>query len=288
MSSRWLLPLIVLSLTACAEDPNSALRALDSPRQPGEVLQDLRDDGARMFSTVQPVPPFSDAPRTLIARWIDPKGRENSSWAFDGVPVFDIRLVPGSEAVVAITSRRELVVIASHRESPTPIDSQAHAPLSLSRDGRYVAFARGEIPDLEIVCYDLVRKARVAATQNMAPAWSPVLSDDGSRLLFVSGSTGHPELWELRDDQSVVQRTDRMRDPVPFPSGPSAPIWNRDGIVFEDPDGVHLLSLDPPKLLRSLPGSLPIVMSRSRGFVVQDPEGRPPRWESFEGKEAAR
>lgn len=288
MSSRWLFPLLVSTLTACADDPDSTLRALDAARAPGEVLQDLRDDGARLYATEQPVPPFSDAPRALISRWIDAKGRKVPSWAFENVPVFDVRMVPGSEAVVVITSRRELVVLASHRDSPTHIDTQAHAPLSLSRDGRFVAFSRGEIPDLEIVCYDLERRERVAGTQNMAPAWSPVLSEDGSRLLFVSGSTGYPELWELRDDRTVVQRTDRMRDPVPFPTGPTAPIWDRGGIVFEDPDGVHSLSLDPPKLLRSVPGSLPVLMSRSRGFVVQDREGRAPRWETFEGREVAR
>lgn len=279
--------LTALCLVACESDPDATLRSVDATRAPGEMLLDLRDDGTRMLATVQPVPPASDAPRAVIARWLDRTDSKDSAWTFDGIPVFDARFVPGSQAAVVITSGRELVLLSSRRALPALLDSQAHAPLSLSQDGRYLAYARGEIPDLEIVRYDLVRKAQVGATHEMAPAWSPVLSEDGSRLLFVSGSTGYPELWELRDDQSVLQRTDRRHAPIPFPSGPSAPIWNRGTIAFEDPSGVHVMSVDPPRLLRSLPGTLLVSGNRSGAFIVQDP-GQRSRWVSFDGAEVAR
>ena len=111
---------------------------------------------------------------------------------------------------------------------------------------------------------------------------------DRRRLLFVSGKTGAPELWELDNDHAAVQRTDRSRDPVPFPTGPSAPIWDRNTIAFEDNEGVRIVSVDPPRLLRTVPGTLPLLSTRSRAFVVQDPAGLGPRWVSFEATEVVR
>ncbi|HQP38820.1 MAG TPA: hypothetical protein PLI95_26735, partial [Polyangiaceae bacterium] len=86
----------------------------------------------------------------------------------------------------------------------------------------------------------------------------------------------------------AVQRTDRSRDPVPFPTGPSAPIWDRNTIAFEDNEGVRIVSVDPPRLLRTVPGTLPLLSTRSRAFVVQDPAGLGPRWVSFEATEVVR
>jgi len=117
---------------------------------------------------------------------------------------------------------------------------------------------------------------------------SAVITEDGSRLLFVSGKTGAPELWELDNDHAAVQRTDRTRDPIPFPTGPSAPIWDRNTIAFEDNEGVRILSVDPPRLLRTVPGTLPLLSTRSRAFVVQDPAGLGPRWVSFDATEVVR
>ncbi len=287
MSRLPLLLLAALSLSACERDPDAVLRSLDSARVPTEVLQDLRDDGARMFATVQPVPPNSDAPRAVIARWVDRDGAK-ASWSFDGIPVLDARFVPGSEAALVLTRTRELVLLPSRSAMPSHIDSEVLGPVSVSRNGRYVAYGRGEIPDVEIVRYDLARGQAVGGTQDMAPAWSPVLSEDGSRLLFVSGKTGAPELWELDTDHTAVQRTDRTRDPIPFPTGPSAPIWDRNTIAFEDNDGVRILSVDPPRLLRTVPGTLPLLSTRSRAFVVQDPAGLAPRSVSFDATEVVR
>jgi hypothetical protein len=288
MASSRLLLLAALLLSGCQPDAEATLRSVDAQRAPGEILLDLREDGTRLFAAVLPVPPASDAPRAVIARWLDQGGTKASPWAFDGIPVFDARLVPGSQAALVITTGRDLVLLPARRGLPARLDSQVHPPLSLSQDGRYLAYARGEIPDLEIARYDLAHRTPAGGTQSMAPAWSPVLSEDGSRLLFVSGSTGYPEIWELHDDLTVVQRTDRRREPVPFPAGPSAPLWNDGTIAFEDPDGVHVMSVDPPRLQRSLPGALPVLVSRSRAFIVQDPGGQSPRWVAFDGAEVAR
>ena len=101
---------------------------------------------------------------------------------------------------------------------------------------------------------------------------APFLSPDGSRLVFVSGSSGFPELYQLHDDESVVQLTDRKHRPIPFPSGPSAPIWINNLIAFEDADAVHVLSLDPPRLVRSIPGSLPVAADGPpHDHLVHDP-----------------
>ncbi len=288
MASSRLFLLAALLFSGCQPDAEATLRSVDAQRAPGEILLDLREDGTRLFAAVQPVPPASDAPRAMVARWLDPGATKASPWAFDGIPVFDARLVPGSQAALVVTSGRDLVLLPTRDGSPARLDFQVHPPLSLSQNGQFVAYARGEVPDLEIVRYDLQRRVPAGTTRSMAPAWSPVLSEDGLRLLFVSGSTGYPELWELTSDKSAVQRTDRRREPIPFPAGPSAPLWNEDTIAFEDPDGVHVMAVDPPRLLRSVPGTLPVLVSRSRAFIVQGPAGQSPRWVAFDGSEVAR
>lgn len=285
MSIRTLIVLFALSLGACGRDPEASLRSVQAQQRPGEVLLDLREDGARLLAVVQPVLPFSDAPRSVVARWLD-RAEASGSWTFDGIAVFDARFVPGSQAVLVVTAQRELVLVPSRQGMPVHLDAQVHAPLSLSHDGRYAAYARGEIPDLEIVRFDLGRREQVAATREMAPAWCPALSADGSRLLFMSGATGFPELWEMLSDGSVARRTDRRLDPVPFPSGPTAPVWFQGVLAFENRDGVHLMSVDPPRHLRSVPGALPVAAGRSGAVIVQD--GSEARWISLRSAEVGR
>ena len=151
MSSLRLLPLLCLALLGCQRDPEDSLRSVESSRAANEFLLDLRDDGARLFASAEPAPPDSDAPRTLRARWLEPLDSTRDAWTFHGIPVHDARLVPGSEAAVVITSARELVFLDSRRSMPAHLDSNVYAPLSISRDGHFLAYARGEIPELEIV-----------------------------------------------------------------------------------------------------------------------------------------
>ncbi|MCL2823900.1 MAG: hypothetical protein FWD57_07915 [Polyangiaceae bacterium] len=296
MRSRALIPgsvfataaiaLAVIALPGCEPNEDSMLRSINASRAPGEIVLDLRDDGSRLLATVQPVAPFSDEPRSMIVRWFEGRtdGRNLSPqpWAFDNTRVFDAQLVPGSKATVVITSERNIFLLQDRLTIPLKLDSQAYAPVSISRNGRYIAYARGEMPDLEIVRFDIHNLARVDVTENMAPTWNPVLSEDGSRLIFVSGSTGFPELWELRDDENQSgprQITNRETNPIPFPTGPSTPIWNKGFIAFEDTEGVHVLSIEPPQLLRSMPGTLPIVINNS--LLIQDRHNGGMNWVPF-------
>jgi hypothetical protein len=189
---------------------------------------------------------------------------------------------------VVITTGRELAWLESSRALPTHLDAQVHAPLSLSADGRFVAYARGEIPDLEIVRYDLARRAEVSCTHGMAPAWSPALSEDGAAVLFVSGASGSAELYAWRGDGRTVQLSERKRYPLPFPTGPSAPVWSGGTLAFEDHEGVHLLSLEPLRVVRSIPGVLPVAARAGRALLVQEPGGGALRQVSLEAGEVAR
>jgi len=288
MSSLRLLPLLCLALLGCQRDPNDTVHAIESSRAANEFLLDLHDDGARLFAAVEPVPPDSDAPRRIRVRWLDRPNSTPAAWSFDGIPVLDARLIPGSQAAVVITSARQLVLLENRRAMPVHLDSNAHAPLAVSQDGRFLAYARGEIPDLEVVRYDLRRNASSSSSHHMAPAWCPALSPDGSRLVFVSGASGFPELYQLREDDSVVQLTDRKHDPIPFPSGPTAPVWINGSIAFGDADAVHVLALDPPRILHSIPGALPVLADGARSLIVHDPSTHAPRRLTLEGREVAR
>jgi len=281
--TRSLLLAAAIALPCCHSESRAASQGVDDTRNPGEILLDLRDD-ARLYAMVQPVPAQSDAPRTLMVRWVKQGQAQPASWAFADSPVLDARLVPHSEAIIVVTQNRDLMLLTSIDASPVVLDSRVHPPLSLSENGQFLAYAQGVIPDLEITRFDLNKRSRLESTQNMAPAWSPALSENGSRLLFVSGSTGYPELWEYRGNQAV-RLTDRNLTPIPFPSGPTAPIWNGNTIVFEDTTGVHLLSIEPLRLLGSLQGTLPVGVPRSQRFIVQDTTENRWRWMSFDGTE---
>lgn len=286
---RRLVPFAIsLALGAgCNRGPEQELGGLDTGRAADEIFQDVGDDGTRLFASVQPALPHSDAPRTLVVRWLE-RDVGPTSWAFEGQGVLDARLVPATGSALVITAARELVLLESRHAEPVPLDTRVHAPLSLSGDGRYVAYSRGEVPDLEVVRFDLSSRTAAGATRGMAPAWSPALSEDGSRLVFVSGKSGLPELWELARNGSVVQLSDRQRDPVPFPQGPTAPIWSGEHIAFESPDGVQVLSLAPLRVARALPGALPVAGPRAGVILVQPRAGGAPRWESVSGSEVSR
>ena len=258
------------------EEPEPA--GWSSGRLGGEILQDLREDGSRLFARVQPVPPNSDAPRALVVRWLGAAG-EPAKWEFAGQTVLDARLVPGTGGALVITKARKLFWLASPEARPSELDSQVNAPLSLSADGRFVAYARGEIPDLEIVRFGLEHRAVDAVTEGMAPAWSPALSEDGSRLIFVSGARGYPDFWEMSRAGQVARISDRQIDPLPFPSGPSAPIWIANALTFEDAERVHVVALGPLRLLRSMPGSLPVAAPHRNALLLQGRAEADSRWE---------
>ncbi len=276
---------LLVALAGCQQEPQQQRGPSQQPepvgwsvgRLSGEVLQDLREDGSRMFATVQAVPPNSDAPRSLIVRWLEAAGGP-AKWSFSDQPVLDARLVPRAGGALVITQARTLTWLSSQESKPRELDSQVVAPLSLSADGRFVAYARGEIPDLEIVRFDLEHQAVDSVTQGMAPAWSPALSEDGSRLIFVSGVRGYPDFWEMRQDQ-VVRLSDRQVNPVPFPSGPSAPILTESTLTFEDAERIHVVALKPLRLLRSVRGTLPVAAPRRDALLLQDPAGADARWE---------
>jgi Tol biopolymer transport system component len=82
----------------------------------------------------------------------------------------------------------------------TSVSGQKPERLSLSPDGRFIAFDNP--PSSDAAARDIVLMAasggpEVAAVQSPANDYSPVFSHDGSQLLFLSDRTGSEALWRL-------------------------------------------------------------------------------------------
>jgi len=292
---RASLLLLALALGACnrtpsqeSQDPAAIVVAAEQSRLSDELLLDARDDGARLFATVNPVLPNSDAPRTLRVRWLESGAHDASPWSFDGIPVLDARFIPRTNSALLITETRQLVLLAARTAMPVELHASVYAPLSLSSNGRFAAFTSGDAPDLEVVTLDVQRREVVFSTRDMAPTWCPALSDDGSSVLFVSGASGSPDFFELRRDGRLLKRTDLVTRPLPFPSGPSAPVWSGSRLVFENRDGVHLVDTADMHLLKSTEGGLVVASPAHRGVIVQAPSTHRARWFSMDQGEVAR
>lgn len=201
---------------------------------------DLRADGAVLAGRMLPAPPESDgAPRYLV-RWLTGAGAR--SWAFADVPVEDVRFVPGSAGALVLTSGRALLWLEQPAAAPVLLDTDVTGPLSVAAGGRFVAYVRGEPPDLELVRFDVDERRAEPLTDRMAPVWSPALSADGGEVVFVSGVEGTPALWRV----GAGQRPRKIAGTPPgeasgFPQGPRAPVWRGEVLVYEHDDGVRVL-----------------------------------------------
>ncbi|MCB9614530.1 MAG: hypothetical protein H6722_18990 [Sandaracinus sp.] len=112
------------------------------------------------------------------------------------------------------------------------IEREVEAPLSVR--GRQVAFARGEMPDFEIVTYDLDADFVRPLTEGFAPTWNPALGPSGD-VIFVSGRDGTPALYRVRPGEAPR----RLLDDGAFPSWIEAPIHDGVTLRYRDHDGVE-------------------------------------------------
>jgi hypothetical protein len=199
-------PLIALLLVACAGEDAATVAASLSAR---EVLLDQRGD-ARLIGLLHDAPIDGDADRVLTLRGDVPP-------ELDGVDVLDARF--GAQGIVVLGADHVL------SDGTTPIDSDVVGPIAVR--GSIVAYARGQMPDYEIVRADLRTGAIETITQGMAPAWSPALSSDGREIVFVSSVTGTPRLY--RYDGAA-----HLLPPSRFPTSPIGPRWENGVLAFED------------------------------------------------------
>lgn len=232
-------------------------------KAPDEILLDLGADGSALVGRVQPAPEDTDGDRILVVRHLGADGHDAP--LLGGQPLVEARFTGAGYPLLVLDTEHTLSRIAAPGRSPEVLGQTVYGPLSLSLDGRRVAYTRGDPPMLELVRHDLATGQVVAAAPEVVPAWSPALSPDGSEVIFVASPDGRPEFWRVREG-APARRWAEVGAGVPFPTGPSAPVVFGDALVFEDETGVHSLGLDGT-LRRSLPGLHNPVLSPHRAAL---------------------
>jgi hypothetical protein len=229
---RSISPLVLVAALGCAdEDLGAHESALVASARDGEVVLDVRSDGAALFGTLEEVPEHSDGDRVLVVR--SELGGAPFAGSLDGTHVLDARFADGG--IVAIGA--DHVLRFYDARGVVELDAAVTAPLSVA--GSTVAYARGEMPDFEIARADVRTGAVMQVTRGMAPAWSPALSPDGTEVLFVSSAEGSPRLYRHDGGSArALARTQR------FPTSPRAPRWDgAASLEFEDEEGRARLEL---------------------------------------------
>lgn len=117
------------------------------------------------------------------------------------------------------------------------IERDVEAPLSVR--GRRVAFARGDMPDFEIVMLELAGSGRSVdfirpLTAGFAPTWNPALGPAGD-VVFVSGRSGEAELYRVRPGETPV----KLVLEGSFPSSIEAPRYDGVSLRFHDEHGAE-------------------------------------------------
>jgi hypothetical protein len=263
----WRIALAVtfaLTSIACGRgDVAEATTALALPTpQPDEVLLDLRADGAALFGRVRTPLPNADPERVVLLR--SELGGAPIAGGLEGAAVLDARF---SDEGLVVLGLDHVLRVHPPRGAPLELDAQAYGPLSV--EGAFVAYVRGEMPDLEVARADARTGAVEPITQSMAPTWSPALSPDGREVVFVSGVEGAPRLYRSGGGAPrELPRTER------FPTAPSAPRWRGETLFFEDERGVGAIDLAQGRLLHDAPGAHGLVALPDGTLAASTEAGR--------------
>ncbi|MBO6935503.1 MAG: hypothetical protein JJ863_11030 [Deltaproteobacteria bacterium] len=243
MRRPLILALAVAACTTTPATPDVRDEPLPESLDEGERVElDRRGDDV-LHGVLVPVLEHTDAGRTLT---IDSTLTGRLADALDGLVVQDARFV--GFGVVVIDADHALVAY-DEAGNARVLDHEAHGPLSVAEG--VVAYTRGSPPDLELVRAYPSRGVVEPLTTDMAPVWSPALSDDGREVVFVSGAAGLPRLHRLTASGAIAALPVSAR----FPSAPSAPIWRGTELVFEDERGVVALDLPTGDVLEALDGA---------------------------------
>jgi hypothetical protein len=226
--------LLTLAYVGCAREATAppAEQRLVAPE--GEVVLDVRADGATLEGRVEAVPVGSDAERVIVIERA-PQGFS----ALVGARVLDARFVLDRVVSVGVDH-----VLRAHdaEGGVAELDRQAEAPLSVA--GSTVAYARGEMPFFELARADVSSMRAEVLTEGMAPVWSPALDAETGAIVFVSAREGAPRLHRWTGGQSTpLPRTARA------PSSPLAPRLEGDRLRFEDEAGEVVIELSTGRVL---------------------------------------
>ena len=221
------LALLALALVAC-RDPAPPGEAAASTSQPlesrHERVLDVRETGS-IVGTVIPPPPDADPALVHEARWVDGARVQSLGLVQDAVFLSSAQLaVVDGEDTLAIVTRDARRLVDRH-----VAPGLAHVPACAC-----LIYVRGEVPDQELVLFDLESSEKRVLSANLGPAWLPALSADGKRVAVASASAGLPGIVLLSLDGTVLARVPKEGLAPAFPQGPDRPVWLGDTLVFRN------------------------------------------------------
>lgn len=230
----------------------------------GEEVLALLSDGGALVSLAHEAPEFSDQAKLLDVRRI---GRLPMPIAAE-IPLEDAQPVFGG-AIYAITVDRDLVELGADGRVARTIEGPVQGPLSVSADGKRVAYMRGDAPELAPVVLDVTSGA-AREVRALGFAWGAAISEDGRMVSFVEGGERGPTLVRASADGEGREVLDAAGS---FPVGTRAPLWLGERLVFEAERG--LVVWTPGEPLRALPGAMPVrVPGASDQVLVHGPGGQ--------------
>jgi hypothetical protein len=216
------------ALSQTAPEPPTRTSPLGMrPAERAQVL-DQRADGSALVGTVLAAPLDGDPERMLSLHVTGA-----ALGALEGRRVLDARFAGDGALTLGID---HVLRYVDARGRETELDAQVEAPLSVV--GERVAYARGEMPFFEIARADVRTAEVVALTTDLAPCWSPALSEDGTEVVFASSASGQPTLHRRGANGQIVTLPSSRT-----PSSPRAPRWSGDRLTFEDEAGTVTIAL---------------------------------------------
>lgn len=180
----------------------------------------------------------------------------------------DAALVPSTGDVLMVDQTRTLFVWS--RGALTKLDDAVVPGLATSPDGRRAAYAKGDMPELDIVEVDLdTRMTRVVAA-NDGPEHAPCYANDTGRLAWIAYPQGRPAMLATNGRNApsvVVPRLDVV------PDGHHAPIWSGHVFVLSGPESVQAVAEQTGEVLLDLAGAGATDHPRV-GAVIERADGR--------------
>lgn len=205
------------------QEARTATRAQALEQAPELVLTQRAQPDTRITALPVPVREGVDALRVLTLTRV-PAGLGLEP----GARVLDAQWVD-EESVLVLGADQ---VLRHHTEQGVRVvDEHVLGPISVS--GEVAAYVQGEPPDLWLAVADL-RGEQVQRLKDVAPAWSPALSQDGREVLFVASHEGRPHFFVRRADGELESLPTGQRTP----SSAVAPLWRGGALFFEDERGV--------------------------------------------------
>jgi hypothetical protein len=253
-------PLLGSVLAACAAQPATESAPpepfLDELTEPAlapryteegeEVLLEERSDGARLLGRMLGAVIDTDEEPVWVIRTEAAAGQPLDP-SLEGARVRDATFL--ANGVVTIGEDH---VLRSHvNGEANELDADALGPLSVA--GTVVAYVRGTMPFYELASADVATGTARDLTADMAPVWSPAVGPDGRSIVFVSGVTGVPRIYLMRDGGAP----EMLPESAAFPSSLGAPRFDGTTLVFEDEAGqTHTLAVAPLPRIEGAPGAL--------------------------------